>query len=245
MENSPDLQQDKLVLLGFTDRVLNGWKLKLYGNVDESVKYYESDSFCFEYFVFGCNCCNCKIKDKHKYTATQLLANGDVDKCIVMLEYLEWYFETKFDNLTLTYVDEYKCKIYEYLGDSYKNLHCGSKCNVNDNYIQSSKYYSKSFELSKNKNIRCLIKHAKLLDYYLNNWTQSMRYFLQAIKIISEINDKNMVVETHFSFAKSLKDHGMFNESMYHYIECIKNDVNINLNNLIYFEQLSYCMFRQ
>ena len=99
--------QERLIVLGFTDKVLNGWKLKLYHNIDESVKYYKSDSFCFEYFIFG----DCKMQhssfDKHKFTATQLLTI-DIGKCIIILEYLEWYYKEFNDLVSVKYQSKMK-----------------------------------------------------------------------------------------------------------------------------------------
>ena len=237
---------------------LEAWKNKLYPNADDRIKHYNSDSFCIDYFVFG-NCCDHECKQDHDDIAEKVI-QSNVNRALLLLEYLKGSYDNDNGSKSIKRL----IKIYEHLGDVHRSLAIAKTTgaasgHIHDEplqkYTKSSKYYIKSFELSNQKHISSLFKLAKVSNEYLNDWDKSVDYYLQAINLVESKKhfskqdidcdvagnefesynyDQQCNIDLHSSFARALKDHGMFNEAIYHFIQCIKilnndkNDVNVN-----------------
>ena len=94
--NSSSLRDNGMAELeqhGFTDTVLNGWKLAIYNdNVTLARKYYHYDEWCHQHCIFG----NCKngitCKGNHDYNLTHLIGAKQFKQAKILCQYLLYYY---------------------------------------------------------------------------------------------------------------------------------------------------------
>ena len=128
---------------GKTNQVLNKWKIKIYGNndIDQSkkdiIKYYNRDKFCFQYLLYKkCDMqnlrkCNCQ----HKEYINDMIKNGLIQRSLVLLNYLDWYYN-KINNPTF---NSYLSTINDYVQDIFRNM--ANETKQFGNWPKSINYY--------------------------------------------------------------------------------------------------------
>ena len=171
---------------GKNNQELNKWKIKIYGNnqlnnvnIETSktniINHYDHDLFCYQYLLFKkCNNQeNCQ--DEHKEYINDMLTNGLIERSMVLLNYLEWYYSKNKNSL-------YKIKVDRCIRDVFKDMASESKQfgnwpNSIDCYLNAIKGCE---QVAVDRCIECHFLFGKILKYH-GLLDQAIYHYYQAL----------------------------------------------------------------
>ena len=161
--------------LGFTDEIMNFFKLKLSGwNLNDAIKYYKNDKFCLDYCIrqkykYGCKKKQCS--DKHSINLISLIYSSlkkpDFKKAELLCLYL--MYKRKYNNKNAALFDYYAWILMK-------------TSKSQQDFLKSEKYYLKSLSIDNN----CSSAHnnyAILLKNKLKNYDKAEYHYNQSLLI--------------------------------------------------------------
>ena len=240
-ENYDNLM-NQLINCGYNDKILNDFKLKIYNfDIDLVKKYYHSDRFCHNMCIFGyclkmndgCSYIHCLSTDK-MVNCKNYISINQVKKAILFTNYIVYIYKY-VSILKDKETDHYKhiiSSVNERFGDIYRVI----AQNTND-FIKAEQFYDRAAPLC-NKWCDLALKHAKLLDCGLHDWTKAESLFK------SLLNAKNTGEQNgyrYYRYGKALVGNGFDDRA----IQQFKKAIERKPDNAAYYEQYAMCLFRK
>ena len=179
------------------DKSLNQFKLMIYNwNIDDAIKYYNNDSFCYDYCIdedykYGCRKQENKCPFEHSKTMTLynlIHRNSNTQQDYKMAKLLCLYLMNK------KIYNENNSQLFMYYGDLLRKT--GT---TRPDYLKCEKYFVTSLNID-NNNGYAHNNYAILLELKLNSFNKAEYHFKKALEI-----DPNNAVRN-YNFALFLKN---------------------------------------
>ena len=235
-----------MIALGFEDRVLNDFKLKIYNfNLTNACKYYKQDRFCHGLCVL--NHCDLREQCRHIHCfSIEKMLNDDkvtvetVVQGLLLTNYMIYIY--KNDEHVRDKQTEYYKKLLsiaiKYHGDFYRVT-----ARNRSDFEMADKLYDRSFKWWNFCSNRNLI-HAKMLDQCLQNWQKSKIKYEHVVNqnyVKSNQQDRKNSSYKYYAYAMALGYHNEFDNAVFYFQKAVES----KNNNPRYYSEYAHLMFRK